>query len=100
MNQRSLAAVCLVTFLIAAIGTSGTQGASVAAESSAPVLLTGTVVTMNSAREVIRNGHVLVRDGRIAAIWRGGKLPVGNNLTDVVRVPLGPQAYIYPGLIN
>ena len=46
------------------------------------------------------NGHVLVRDGRIAAIWKGGKPPVGIDLTGVVRVPLGPQAYIYPGLIN
>jgi cytosine/adenosine deaminase-related metal-dependent hydrolase len=55
---------------------------------------------MNAAREVIHGGRVLVRDGVIAAVWRGAKPPNGVDLTGVVHVPLGPDAYIYPGLIN
>src|SRR5688572_19041165 len=55
---------------------------------------------MNAARQVIQNGRVLVRDGRIAAIWKGAKPPQGVDLTGAVRAPLGPHAYIYPGLIN
>jgi hypothetical protein len=43
---------------------------------------------------------VLVRDGIIAAVWKGAKPPNGVDLTGVVRAPLGPHAYIYPGLIN
>ena len=73
------------------------------AADSAPlpgVLLEGTVVTMNGARDVIRAGRVLVRGGRIAAIWRGANPPADVDLTGVVRAPLGQHAYIYPGLIN
>lgn len=64
------------------------------------VLLEGNVVTMNADRDIIHNASVLVRDGRIAAIWRGGKPPDGVSLAGVVRAPLGPHAIIYPGLIN
>src|SRR5207249_10168311 len=62
--------------------------------------LEGAVVTMNAARDVIQNGHVLVRDGRIAAVWHGANAPADVDLTGVLRVPLGPRAHIYPGLIN
>ncbi len=55
---------------------------------------------MNASRDVIHNGHMLVRDGRIEAVWQGGKTPDGVDLTGAVRAPLGPHAYIYPGLIN
>ena len=48
MKQRRLTTVCLVAVLIAARGTSGTQGAVADAASPPPVLLIGTVVTMNS----------------------------------------------------
>jgi cytosine/adenosine deaminase-related metal-dependent hydrolase len=55
---------------------------------------------MNAARDVIRNGRVLVREGRIAAVWQGAVPPDGVDLTGAVRAPLGPRAHIYPGLIN
>ncbi len=55
---------------------------------------------MNAAREVIQHGYVLVRDGRIAAVWKGAHPPDGVDLSGVVRVPLGRRAHIYPGLIN
>ena len=63
-------------------------------------LLTGTIVTMNANRDVIHNGSILVRDGRIEAIWQGGNRPEGLDISDAVHVPLGRHAYIYPGLIN
>jgi 5-methylthioadenosine/S-adenosylhomocysteine deaminase len=64
------------------------------------VLLEGTVVTMNASRDVIENGHVLVRNGRILAIWNGSKPPAGVNLDGAIRPNLGKHALIYPGLIN
>ena len=56
-------------------------------QSSPPILLEGTIVTMNAARQVIHGGRVLVRDGVIAAVWRGAKPPNGVDLTGVVRAP-------------
>lgn len=64
------------------------------------ILLEGTVVTMNDARDVLRQGRVLVRDGRIAAVWDGPIPPAGIDLDSVMRPALGPNALIYPGLIN
>ena len=64
------------------------------------ILLEGTIVTMNAAREVIQHGYVLVRDGRIAAVWKGAHPPDGVDLSGVVRAPSGRGAHIYPGLIN
>jgi cytosine/adenosine deaminase-related metal-dependent hydrolase len=64
------------------------------------LLLEGTVVTMNDAHEVMPQGHVLVRDGRIAAVWNGPIPPNGVNLDDVPRADIGADALIYPGLIN
>ncbi len=73
------------------------------AQSSSParsILLQGMVVTMNEARDVLPNGRVLVRNGRIAAVWDGPIPPEGVNLDDAVRPAIGPNAIIYPGLIN
>jgi 5-methylthioadenosine/S-adenosylhomocysteine deaminase len=99
--RRRSAATLWVSFALAlATGSvrSGSVGAAVPTEPA--ILLVGTVVTMNAARDVIENGHVLVRDGRIAAIWRGEKPPAGISLDGVVRPDLGPQPIIFPGLIN
>src|SRR5215475_14911998 len=64
------------------------------------MLLEGVVVTMNEARDVLRRGHVLVRDGRIVAVWDGPIPPAGIDLDSAARPELGPNALIYPGLIN
>jgi 5-methylthioadenosine/S-adenosylhomocysteine deaminase len=100
MSMRRVAvAVCLAGTVILTSGTAGTPRAA-AAGAPPPILLEGTVVTMNEDRDVIHNGRVLVRDGRIAAVWQGGNAPADVDMEGVVRVPLGRDAYIYPGLIN
>jgi 5-methylthioadenosine/S-adenosylhomocysteine deaminase len=71
-----------------------------AAAATRPMLLEGTVVTMNAGREIIENGRVLVENGRIVAVWRGADPPPGISLEEVDRPNLGPHALIFPGLIN
>ncbi len=55
---------------------------------------------MNGTRDVIEDGHVLVHDGRIVALWHGAATPPGISLDGAVRPDLGPHALIFPGLIN
>jgi len=62
------------------------------------LVLHGTVVTMDDAHRVLEQGHVLVRDGRIAAVWSGPQPPV--EIAGAVSVDLGPRALIFPGLID
>ena len=71
--QRKAAAFFLSAVVIVATGASTWRPVGAASQSSPPILLEGTIVTMNAAREVIHSGRVLVRDGRIAAVWRGRK---------------------------
>jgi hypothetical protein len=96
--HRSYAAV--IVFAIAVLAAGSTQPPRVSAAPAPAFILDGTIVTMNAARDVIHNGHILVRDGRIAAIWQGGRVPDGVDVTGAQRVPLGKDAYVYPGLIN
>ena len=62
------------------------------------MLLTGRVVTMNDENNVINDGNVLVRDGKIAAVWSGQNIPQNVDLTDVPVVDT--NGTIYPGLID
>ena len=98
MQRKS--AIGLAVVLMVTTAAPGTQPVLAFSASPPAILLEGTIVTMNAAREVIQHGFVLVRDGRIAAVWRGAHPPRGVDLSGVVRVPLGPHSYIYPGLIN
>jgi cytosine/adenosine deaminase-related metal-dependent hydrolase len=101
MRIRATSSVSLSVTAALLAGLVSTPGVTAAQTPFAPdVLLEGTVVTMNAAREVIEDGHVLVRDGRILAIWNGSKPPAGVNLDGAVRPNLGKDALIYPGLIN
>jgi 5-methylthioadenosine/S-adenosylhomocysteine deaminase len=77
-----------------------TQAQTAPWDPSRGLLLEGTVVTMNDARDVLPQGHVLMRDGRIAAVWNGPIPPDSLNLDGVPRAEIGPDALIYPGLIN
>lgn len=91
-----LIAICV--YLAAAAGSSGPAAAF--SSSADALLLEGTIVTMNASRDILREGRVLVRNGRIEAVWQGSRTPPGVDLTGVTRVALGPNAHIYPGLIN
>jgi 5-methylthioadenosine/S-adenosylhomocysteine deaminase len=64
------------------------------------IVIKGTVVTMDDACRVIEHGHVLVRDGRIAAVWSGPHAPSGVAVGDAVEVDLGPKGLVFPGLMN
>jgi cytosine/adenosine deaminase-related metal-dependent hydrolase len=55
---------------------------------------------MDDAGTVVPHGNVLVRDGRIVAIWQGPIPPSGTTAHNAVEIDLGPQAVIFPGLIN
>ncbi len=100
MKRRSWTAAGVSAVLIVTLVVAGKSRVAADSASFPAVLLEGTIVTMNASRDVIRAGRVLVRDGRIAAIWRGASAPADIDLTGVLRVPLGQHAYIYPGLIN
>ena len=62
------------------------------------MLLRGRVVTMNTEADVINDGHVLVRDGKIEAVWGGDNIPQNVDLTGVQIVDT--NGTIYPGLID
>jgi len=64
------------------------------------ILLSGTVVTMDAVGTVLHKGNVLVRNGKIVAVWQGTKPPAGTPVADAVVVDLGPKTLIFPGLIN
>jgi 5-methylthioadenosine/S-adenosylhomocysteine deaminase len=59
-----------------------------------------TVVTMDDRHTVIPHGSVLVRAGRIVAVWSGPRPPAGVAIGDASVVHAGPQDLLYPGLIN
>src|SRR6266568_7287146 len=67
---------------------------------STGILLRGTVVTMDAAGTILHNGSVLVREGRIVAAWQGAAPPAGTLIGDATIIDLGPDAVIFPGLIN
>lgn len=62
------------------------------------MLLKGRVVTMNNEDDVINEGRVLIRDGKIEAVWGGDNIPQNVDLTDVQIVET--NGTIYPGLID
>src|SRR5262245_13135200 len=95
-----VAAVLLFAFL---------GGAAGAREASQPapwdpgrgLLISGaTVVPMDDSHTVIPHGSVLVRDGRIVAVWSGPKPPPGISVGDASVIDAGPQELLFPGLIN
>lgn len=78
----------------------GAAAAPPAFDPARGLLLRGTIVTMDDEHDVIENGSVLVRDGRIVAVWRGKKAPAGTHLDDALVVDAGPSTLIFPGMIN
>jgi len=65
------------------------------------ILIEGaTVVTMDDEHTVIPHGRVLVRNGRIVAVWQGPAPPEGVTVGAASIVRAGPQDLLFPGLIN
>ena len=71
-------------------------------EDAAPtrLLLRGTVVTMDDAHHVVRDGNVLVTGEMITAVWSGPTPPAGVDVSGATVVDAGRDALIFPGLIN
>jgi cytosine/adenosine deaminase-related metal-dependent hydrolase len=49
---------------------------------------------------VIPHGRVLVRDGRIIAVWDGMQPPDDVDVADAGVIEAAPQNLLFPGLIN
>ncbi|MBK70917.1 MAG: hypothetical protein CMB43_00580 [Euryarchaeota archaeon] len=68
-------------------------------DSSRAFLLKGRVVTMDGETNVINNGNVMIRDGKITGVWASNNNPpAGVDFTDVPIVET--DGTIYPGLID
>ncbi|MEC7096891.1 MAG: amidohydrolase family protein [Candidatus Thermoplasmatota archaeon] len=68
-------------------------------ESSRAFLLKGRVVTMDGESNVINDGNVMIRDGKITGVWpSSSNPPAGVDFTDVPIVET--EGTIYPGLID
>jgi 5-methylthioadenosine/S-adenosylhomocysteine deaminase len=95
------ALVLVVAALSSGAATSHAGRASSSWDPAHGILISGaTVVTMDDARTVIPHGRVLVRDGRIAAVWQGPTPPDGVVVGEASVVETGPQDLVFPGLIN
>ena len=71
--------------------------AAVAASTDPGIVLSGKIVTMNDAGEVLPGGRVWIRDGRIEAVLRpGDALPAGAAGARAVE----SGGVVYPGLID
>jgi 5-methylthioadenosine/S-adenosylhomocysteine deaminase len=80
---------------------SGSAGALAPWDPAHGLLIDGaTVVTMNDEHTVIPHGRVLVRDGRIVAVWAGPQAPTGVEVGDARVIAAGPQDLLFPGLID
>ena len=68
-------------------------------DSSRAFLLKGRVVTMDGENNIINDGNVMVRDGKITGVWASNaNPPAGVDFTDVPIVET--DGTIYPGLID
>ena len=68
-------------------------------DSSRAFLLKGRVVTMDGETNVINDGNVMIRDGKITGVWASNaNPPAGVDFSDVPIV--NTDGTIYPGLID
>src|SRR6516225_3296435 len=101
MRRRSMVVhACLFVAVLLAliVGSSWAQGAARQGwDPGRGILIEGaTVVTMDDAHDVIPDGRVLVRDGRIVAVWQGPKPPQGVDIGAASVVDAGPQELLFP----
>jgi cytosine/adenosine deaminase-related metal-dependent hydrolase len=55
---------------------------------------------MDASERILRNGGLLIRDGKIVATWQGARVPNGVTVGNALDIDLGPKTLIFPGLIN
>ena len=68
-------------------------------DSSRAFLLKGRVVTMDGENNVINNGNVMIRDGKITGVWASNTNPPAG--VDFTEIPIiETEGTIYPGLID
>lgn len=97
--RRAVPALFATLAVLALLSTSaGLPLVSVPQEDG--LLLAGTVVTMDDAGTVLEDGRVLVRGERIEAVWSGPMPPAGVDVAGARVVDLGPEALVFPGLVN
>jgi 5-methylthioadenosine/S-adenosylhomocysteine deaminase len=106
MRKRSralVAGVCVVgaVGLLAATNSAASSLALTPWDAGSGLLIEGaTVVTMDDQHTVLPHGRVLVRDGRIAAVWTGPTPPGGGDVDPTSGLRSAPQDLLFPGLIN
>jgi cytosine/adenosine deaminase-related metal-dependent hydrolase len=94
-----LVAAILVSALAAVSAAGGAPTGQWSA--SRGILIEGaTVVTMDANHDVVPLGRVLVRDGKIVAVWSGPKPLKGVVVGDASVVEAGPFDLLFPGLVN
>jgi hypothetical protein len=98
MRRTSLSAILLLACFLP--GAARSQSSELASWGSARgILIEGaTVVTMDEEHTVLPHGPVLVRDGRIVAVWQAPTPPDGVTVGDASVVRAGPQDLLFPGL--
>jgi 5-methylthioadenosine/S-adenosylhomocysteine deaminase len=100
MNSKIQTRIIFITLCVL------TSSVILAAQNVAPfdptvgIVLRGTVVTMDSAGTILHDGAILVRSGKVVAIWQGREAPKGTPIGNAIEIDLGPKALIFPGLIN
>jgi cytosine/adenosine deaminase-related metal-dependent hydrolase len=82
------------------IGLSGSETAGLWGASKGILIDGATVVTMNDSHKVIEGAKVLVRYGKIVAIWTGRTPPAGVVIGQASVIEAGPEDLLFPGLIN
>jgi 5-methylthioadenosine/S-adenosylhomocysteine deaminase len=101
VRRRAAALAALLVVAVSSSVASGTGRAPAPWDPARGLLIEGaTVVTMDDQHTVIPHGRVLVRDGRIIAVWAGPQAPAGVEVGDASVVEAGPQDLLFPGLIN
>jgi 5-methylthioadenosine/S-adenosylhomocysteine deaminase len=99
MRRRGGSAAAVLAIAAVLAGPAAAHGAT-----DREILIRGaTVVTMDAKHTVIEHGRVLIGGNQIEAVWVPGKQPkrIGDSrLRRAVHVSAGPNAYLFPGLIN
>ncbi len=97
MRKRLLSVAILMTIIASPLSEAEAQGRAQRTQSVDLLVLGGTIVTMDQARQVISDGGIAVSQGRIVAI--GSRADIERQYTSRQRVDATGKV-ITPGLIN